>query len=506
MMCLLIDSHWQREEIGPRLALGRLAAAVHDIAEVRGIEFRLDEKDLSEVHHRPSRFWSLEEKFLRNVIQELERNPEIRLVGITGWSGSFPRMLRIAHCCKAANPDLTVVFGGPHVTLHEKHCPPEQSIPYVYDSVDFVVVGAGETPFRQLINDMNRPVAGNCRDGRVIGLTCDNYSPLILKPKQSSDSLASLTLWSPFIRRVDNLSRLVFLVESARGCPHGCKFCDERDIWSRYRQYEIDRVLAEIERGIEQFGSRSFRFVDSTFTANPLLEDICRGIIQRDLGVAWSAFAHCSEISKRKAAMMAEAGCRCLLMGIESGVQSILDDMHKNSTRRMIESAVKILRQEGIKVRGSFIIGYPGETTRQALETVAFAQTLELDAYSWHMYQHPFRRIWQDGEMDPPDFAHYELDTPTDVTMQVLLREPSLIRDMHALPRLLALDRTIRPDPDRWPKRSVKLLSVLQQAIDTTGEGGAYDLELLTVEERSRRIGLESCVEGVSERVLQGAQ
>jgi radical SAM superfamily enzyme YgiQ (UPF0313 family) len=506
MKCLLVDSHWQREEIGPRLALGRLAAAVHDIAEVKGIEFRLDEKDLSEVRRRPSRFWALEERFLRNVIQELERNPEVRLVGITGWSGSFPRMLRIAHCCKAANPDLTVVFGGPHVTLHEKHCPPEQSILNIHDSADFIVVGAGETPFRRLIEDLDRSELNICRNRRVIDANCEHYSAPTLRPKQNGDPLASSTFWSPFVREADKSSRLVFLVESARGCPHGCRFCDERDIWGRYRRFEIDRVLDEIERGIEQFGSRSFRFVDSTLTANPLLEDICRGIIQRDLGVAWSAFAHCSEITRRKAAMMAEAGCRCLLVGIESGVQSILDDMHKNSTRRMIESAIETLRVEGIKVRGSFIIGYPSETTRQALATVAFARSLELDAYSWHMYQSPFRRIWRDGEMDPPNFAHYELDTPADVTLQVLLREPSLIRDMHALPRLLTLDRTILPDPDRWPKQSVRLVSILQRAIDTTGDGGAYDLELLASEERSRRIGLESCIKGVSKHVLQGAQ
>jgi radical SAM superfamily enzyme YgiQ (UPF0313 family) len=210
-------------------------------------------------------------------------------------------------------------------------------------------------------------------------------------------------------------------------------------------------------------------------------------MVNRGLRVAWSSFAHCAEVTEHKAALMAEAGCKCVLLGVESGVQSVLDAMDKNTSRGKIESAVGAFRKQGIVVRGSFILGYPGETPEKAMATIDFARSLHLDAYAWHVYQHPFRCLWQDTGASPPDFEHYELDCPPEVALQVLAREPALLRDMHALPRLLALDASVRPDPERWPVRSVQMLSILRRAMAATPEGSAHDLEILIAEERARR-------------------
>jgi radical SAM superfamily enzyme YgiQ (UPF0313 family) len=210
-------------------------------------------------------------------------------------------------------------------------------------------------------------------------------------------------------------------------------------------------------------------------------------MVNRGLRVAWSSFAHCGEVTEWKAALMAEAGCKCVLLGVESGVQSVLDAMNKNTSRGKIESAVGAFRKQGIVVRGSFILGYPGETPEKAMATIDFARSLHLDAYAWHVYQPPFRCLWQDMGASPPDFEHYELDCPPDVALQVLAREPALLRDMHALPRLLALDASVQPDPQRWPFQSVQLLSILRKAMAETPEGSAHDLEILVAEERARR-------------------
>ena len=483
--CLLVDSHWQREEIGPRLALGCLSAAVRDLVEVRGVEFLVNRESLDAIAHSPAFFWVLEQAFLRDIGDRVRADPQIGIVAVTGWSGSFPRMLRIAQVCKSANPDVVVVFGGPHITLHERYCLPRDSILREHDCVDYLVVGEGELAFRRLVQQLS--VRSRLDIGRR-GIL--HNVPACPSCAENGDSTAvcahtAMTYWPPFLE--GSPRRIVFLVETARGCPRRCSFCDESDMWKRYRRFDVGQVLPEIEKGIEEFGSLSFRFADSSLTANPDLDLLCRELVRRDVDASWSAFAHCSEVTERKAAMMAEAGCKCVLIGVESGVQSVLDSMRKGTSVQQIGTAVQMLRREGIHIRGSFIVGYPGETAEQAMLTVDFAKSLNLDAYAWHLYQPPFRLLQEREESRRPDFAHYELDSPPDVTVQVLMREPSLLRDMHALPRLAALDPALMPDPHRWPTRSARWVEILRKAIAETGDGGAHDLDLLLECERARR-------------------
>lgn len=487
MKCLLIDSHWQRAVIGPRLSLGCLASAVCDLMEVEGLEFLFDETELVEVKRRPGKFWVFEQQFLHAIENKVRADPEIRLVGVTGWSGSFPRMLRIAHCCKMANPQVAVVFGGPHVTLHETWCPPEKSILRLHPEVDFLVLGEGEEPFRRLVRGL---LTGPSRifEKRAVIAAEDPGTPGKHYLRQTCTSYAGSEVhWQPFLRNRYARYRNVFFVESARGCPHRCKFCDERDLWTCYRRLNVSETVNQIEWGIEILGSRSFRFADSTLTANPSMKSICEEIVRRDLGVSWSAFAHCSEITEEKAALMAYAGCKCVLVGIESGDQSVLDAMNKGTTIERLRMAIDALYAHGIRVRGSFIIGYAGETLAQARKTIGFARALGLDAYAWHLYQPPFRSLWTQSDGNHLDFAHYELDCPPEVVMHVLMRDPALLRDMHALPRLASLTPSLKSDPARWPKRSVELLCALQEALAVTGETGGYDLDVLVAEEQARR-------------------
>jgi len=182
---------------------------------------------------------------------------------------------------------------------------------------------------------------------------------------------------------------------------------------------------------------------------------------------------------------MAEAGCKCVLVGIESGDQAVLDAMAKGTTRERITRAISALHAHGIRVRGSFIIGYPGETLAQARRTIEFAKDLGLDAHAWHLYQPPFRSLWTQGDGGLPDFTHYELDCPSEVAMHVLMRDPALLGDMHALPRLVSLAPSVEPDPAKWPTRSLELLGVLREAISATGEAGHYDLDILAATNRT---------------------
>ena len=76
---------------------------------------------------------------------------------------------------------------------------------------------------------------------------------------------------------------------------------------------------------------------------------------------------------------MKKAGCWILFLGIESGSQKILDAIGKRITIEQAKEAVKIIKDAGIQVLGSFIIGFIQDTKETIKETIKFAKSLNLD-------------------------------------------------------------------------------------------------------------------------------
>ena len=76
---------------------------------------------------------------------------------------------------------------------------------------------------------------------------------------------------------------------------------------------------------------------------------------------------------------MKKAGCWAILFGAESGVQKNLNTMKKGIKLDQTRAAVKAAKKAGLKVYTPFIIGIPGETYEEALQTIDFA--IELDPH-----------------------------------------------------------------------------------------------------------------------------
>jgi radical SAM superfamily enzyme YgiQ (UPF0313 family) len=77
---------------------------------------------------------------------------------------------------------------------------------------------------------------------------------------------------------------------------------------------------------------------------------------------------------------MVNAGCKCIFFGIESGNQRILDYYRKGITPRQSEMAVSKARKAGVDIIvGSFIVGAPDETRREIVDTLQFANRLDID-------------------------------------------------------------------------------------------------------------------------------
>ncbi len=95
---------------------GLMAAIVSLISNLRknGIEveanvFRLENQNLSF-----SEFQEKENNFIENVAREAKN---FNTACLSGWTGSWDRMKKIARVIKETNPEAKIIFGGPHIDL-----------------------------------------------------------------------------------------------------------------------------------------------------------------------------------------------------------------------------------------------------------------------------------------------------------------------------------------------------------------------------------------------------
>jgi p-methyltransferase len=90
---------------------------------------------------------------------------------------------------------------------------------------------------------------------------------------------------------------------------------------------------------------------------------------------------------------MKKAGCEFVYLGIESGSPSILRNMDKKLDRDDSIEAIRMLNGEGIYSRGSFIVGYPGETEETFLETVSLINQSGLPYYIPYLFSYSKRSL-----------------------------------------------------------------------------------------------------------------
>jgi radical SAM superfamily enzyme YgiQ (UPF0313 family) len=157
-------------------------------------------------------------------------------------------------------------------------------------------------------------------------------------------------------------------VQTARGCPHKCEFCASSILLTPgYSVKPVDMVIAEI-RAIKAMWARPFiEFADDNSFAQRghAKELLCALIPER---VKWFTEADIS-IAKdpEMLELMRAAGCRQVLIGLESPVEAGLDRLELRANWKLrqmpvYEEAVRTIQRHGISVIGCFILGLDGHT------------------------------------------------------------------------------------------------------------------------------------------------
>ena len=326
---------------------------------------------------------------------------------------------------KALNPDITVIFGGPHITAV-----PEETMEK-FPEIDIGVIGEGETTIVDLLNTLEKKDKKPLSEVNGI-IYRDNKELKRTKPREFIKDLDSLPL--PAWDLLPNLKKYYFppawslhqktsaLIITSRGCPSQCTFCDRKVFGNVFRFQSAEYVMRMIRRLYYKYGIKHFRINEDNFVLfKKRLDEICNSIIKEKLKISWSCFARVDSINPEMLKLMKKAGCYQISYGIESGSQKILDVEKKNVTLEKIERAVKLTRKAKIKTIGFNMIGHPLETVETMQATIDFNKKIKVDDFKTEfLVPFPGTELYSTGEK----YGHLDKDW---TKMKPSLDEPTFI-------------------------------------------------------------------------------
>jgi magnesium-protoporphyrin IX monomethyl ester (oxidative) cyclase len=309
------------------------------------------------------------------------------LVGLSCiFSNQWPATRELAKRIKAADPDVIVVAGGGHPTFLSELCMEDAPI-------DFIIRGEGEESFVDLLNRIRK---GRALDG-VDGLVYRDGDSIRTNPKvnliEDLDSIAfpahdlldpKRYFKSALPMGYSMMSPRNVPVVTSRGCPCLCTFCSSTHLWGkRYRTRSAPNVLRELDWLVDKFGIEEIKIQDDNLTVNKKRAmEMFQGMIERPYRLRWNTPNGIAvwTLDREMLTMMKDSGCYEMTMALESGNQKVLNDLIRKPLK--LDKAREInraARELGIFRLAYFIIGFPGETKEQIMDTIKFARELRLD-------------------------------------------------------------------------------------------------------------------------------
>ena len=289
--------------------------------------------------------------------------------GLGPTTPEYGYALDIKQSIRQNNPEARIVIGGPYATLNPQTC--------IEDGFDCVVTGDGEPVLKEAFCGSANILNGGENN------SLDEYPTI-------DRSVIDLSRYKYFLN-----DRIATTVMTSQGCPYKCAFCCKTYKTVRFRS--VDNVIKEIRKLHFDFGYNAITFTEDLFILKKdRVEAFCDCL--KSLGIIWRCLVRADVAVKHGSSFvrtMANSGCVSVGMGIESGSNKILSIVNKGETAETIKRAIRMFKDVGIKVKGFFILGLPGESSKTIEETEAFLDEMQLDDVDIKIYQpYPGTPIW----------------------------------------------------------------------------------------------------------------
>ena len=280
-------------------------------------------------------------------VEDIPKDIDADIIGMTVITGTANRAYELAAHFRQRG--ITVVLGGPHITLV-----PEDAEPHA----DAIVVGYAEDTWPELLRDF---VAGRLRRR----YTQAPDLSLANRPRARRD----------LIPGGRHFKTAVF--EATRGCNHRCEFCVVPFAWGR-KPYQ--KPVADVVDEIRSTGARRAIFIDLNLVADKdYAAELFTALAPLNIqwgGLATSLLARDEELLD----LCARSGCIALLVGFESISEGSLKDVSKGfNSPELYAEWIRRFHEHGIAINGTFVFGMDNDTTEVFDATAEFVIDTHID-------------------------------------------------------------------------------------------------------------------------------
>lgn len=282
---------------------------------------------------------------------------------------------------KQYNRNALFIIGGPHATVAHETC--------VQAGFDVTISGEGEEAIVEVVRDFEDGW------GNVPSLImADPINPLDKLPYPDRDAI-DMNKYHYYLygKRLTN-------IQTQRGCSYGCAFCCGRDVpayrWARQRS--VENVRGEIQLLKGKYGIGAVMFFDDELNLNKKHAlEMCKMLKEED--IIWRAMIRSNLFDEELAKAMADAGCKELGCGVETGSPTIKKKTHKGTTIEQDFKARELCKKYDIKFKCFIVVGLPGENYQTFNETKMWIKKAQPDNFDYTILMpYPGSPIWNHPE------------------------------------------------------------------------------------------------------------
>ncbi|AKT42255.1 B12-binding domain-containing radical SAM protein [Chondromyces crocatus] len=299
------------------------------------------------------------------------------LVGFSTYTWSFATFLEVARRLKRSRPDRLMVMGGPSARAAMFALPPWRASLGV---VDALVATDGEQIFRDLVRA--RPKDREALRG-IPGLhlsTSSGFTPTL--PAEEIHRLDDLP--SPARMGLIHGGRTVPL-ETYRGCPLSCAFCQWGDLNKPDRIFSEAYLTAELG-ALKEAGAPSAQLVDAALNLNSrAFRNLAAA--ERQVGFFRDAMlfacVYPTHLTEQHLEFLSGVPRACLDVGLQSFNKETLDANHRPFKESKFAQVIEELSRLA-HVEVEIILGLPGDNPEAFRKTVERARELPCKVRVFH--------------------------------------------------------------------------------------------------------------------------
>lgn len=292
---------------------------------------------------------------------------------------SVDPILEIVSFLRSHNRKAKIIVGGPHIH-NQAVMLDEEALRAEFDYIGADIYVVSQEGERTLVDVINALKSGSSL-AQVDNIAYREGSRFVRTPSVAESNSLEQNMVDYRLFPTNDFGEFVSL-RTAKSCPFSCAFCGFPTRAGKYTYLGVDLVESEFDAIRDIGGVTTLTFTDDTFNVpKPRFKELMRMMIRNRYGFKWNSYLRCDHVDEECVELMKESGCEGVFLGMESGSETILEQMNKTARSKDYLRVIPLLRDAGIITHTNLIVGFPGETMETFRETLEVIEKARPDFY-----------------------------------------------------------------------------------------------------------------------------